>query len=378
MRAPRIVVIGLVLVFSLGLFTALAQEAKRPEAKQPPREVIPKEIKAIMQEGLATRQGRQEIPFTIFKYLTFPIRGGMHTVIFFKAKNADLGFAAPVPTAGQAKQAQAAAPATGTLEARLGLALEFLQADETGALKVARDTTFPVTLQTDSAGYDPAKEETYTMGFGLPCGKYTVAMLFSALDPKKGTADTKRVGVGYYDINLPGPESYQATIDTTPIFFAKAIEQMQEYERRPVIHKGFFTYSVLQIVPNIDNVVTAEDKSQIEVFYFVLGAKPKPAEEAQAQPPAQPQQEKYDIEVNYEVQNPDGTSAIKWQNQTYLNPLIDQALPLKQTMKITDEKGVEIRTEQKDLVAGKYTLVLKITDKVSGFAVERKLPFEVK
>jgi hypothetical protein len=378
MRAPRIVVIGLVLVFSLGLFTAFAQEAKRPEARQPQREVIPKEIKAIMQEGLATRQGRQEIPFTIFKYLTFPVRGGMHAVIFFKAKNADLGFAAPVPAANQAKQAQTPAPATGTLEARLGLALEFLQPDETGTLKVSRDMTFPVTLQTESAGYDPAKEETYTMGFGLPYGKYTVAMLLSAIDPKKGTADIKRVGVGYYDINLPGPDSYQGTIDTTPIFFAKTIEQMQDYERRPVIHKGFFTYSVLQIVPNIDNVVTAEDKSQIEVFYFVLGAKPKPVEEAQAQPPAQPQPEKYDLEVNYEVQTPDGTAAIKWQNQTYQNPLIDQALPLKQTMKISDEKGVELRTEQKDLGAGKYSLVLKITDKVSGFVVEKKLPFEVK
>jgi hypothetical protein len=47
-------------------------------------------------------------------------------------------------------------------------------------------------------------------------------------------------------------------------------------------------------------------------------------------------------------------------------------------MKISDEKGVELRTEQKDLGAGKYSLVLKITDKVSGFVVEKKLPFEVK
>jgi hypothetical protein len=379
MRTPRIVVIGLVLVFSLGLFTAFAQDARRQDAKQPQREVIPKEIKAIIQEGLATRQGRQDIPFTIFKYLAFPVKGGMHTVLFFKAKNADLGYAAPVPAAGQAKQdaqAQPAAPAAGGLEARLGLALEFLQADETGALKVARDSSFPVIFQTDGAGYDPAKEEWYALGFGLPCGKYTVAMLLAPLDAKKGTVDPKRVGVSYYDINLPGPETYQGIMETTPIFFAKSIEQMQDYERRPVVHRGLFTYSVLQIVPNIDSVVTAEDKSQIEVFFFILGAKAK--EEAQAPPTVQPPQEKYEIEVNYEVQGTDGVAVIKWQAQNYVSPLIDQVLPLKQTKKIMDEKGVELRQEVKDLAAGKYTLVIKIADKISGFAAERKLPFEVK
>ena len=36
------------------------------------------------------------------------------------------------------------------------------------------------------------------------------------------------------------------------------------------------------------------------------------------------------------------------------------------------------KTEVKDLEPGKYTLVLKITDKVSGLTVEKKAPFEVK
>jgi len=383
MKASKIAVAGFVLVFSLSLFTIFAQatpgqkqEPKKQEAKQPQRSVIPKEIKAIIQEGLATRQGRQDIPFTIFKYMTFPAPGGMHTVIFFKAKNADLGYAAPVSTAPQGKQAQPAVPPAGALETRLALVLEFLQADEAGAMKVSREASFPVTLQTDGAGYDPAKEEWYSLGIGLPYGKYTIAMLLAPIDPKKGTADIKKVGVSYYDVTLPGLETYQSAIDTTPVFFAKDLQQMNSYEAKPIVHRGLFTYSVLQVVPNIENVVTAEDKSQIEVFFIVLGAKAK--EESPAQPASQPQQQTHDIEVNYEVQKEDGAAVIKWQTQTYPSPLIDQGLPLKQTKLTTDQATGKQSTSQSDLTAGKYVLVLKIKDKVSGFAVEKKVPFELK
>jgi hypothetical protein len=383
MKALRLVVLGLILIFSLSLFNVFAQatpgqkqEPKKQEAKPPLKSMIPKEIKAIIQEGLATRQGRQDIPFTIFKYMAFPAKDGMYTVIFFKAKNADFGYAAPVPTAPQGKQAQPAAPPAGTLEARFAMVLEFFQADEAGALKVSGERSIPVTLQTDSAGYDPAKEEWYALTVGLPYGKYTIAMLLAPVDPKKGTADIKKVGVGYYDITLPGVETYQSAIDTTPVFYAKDIQQMNSYEPKPVVHRGLFTYSVLQIVPNIDNVVTAEDKSQIEVFCIVLGAKPK--EESPAQSAAQPQRQTNDIEVNYEVQKGDGAAVIKWQSQTYASPLIDQPLPLKQTKVTTDQATGKQSTSQSDLAPGKYQLVVKVKDKVSGFTVEKKVPLEVK
>jgi len=381
MKAPKLVVIGFALVFALSLFMVFAQaipakpqETKKPETKPAQKEIIPKEIKAIMQEGLATRQGRQDIPFTIFKSLVFPLQGGMHAVVFFKAKNSDLGYAASAPSAPAQKNqpAQPAAPAAGMLEARLALALEFLQPDQTGALKVYKDASFGVNLQTDSTGYDPNKEEWYSLGFGLPCGKYTLAMLFAHLDPKKGVADIKKVGVSYFDLVLPGPETYQNTLETTPLFFARNIEQMQSYEARPTVHKGLFTYSVLQIVPNIDSVVMGEDKSQIETLFFVLGAKAKDEPAGQVQPAVQPSQPKYEIEINFEVQKEDGSTAIKWQTQNYISPLIDQTLPLKRTLK-TGEK-----TEQKDLEAGKYMLVIKIKDKVAGLALDKKMPFEVK
>jgi hypothetical protein len=377
MRVSKIIVTALVLVFALSLFTVAApasmnnQEPKKPEPKQQQKENLPKEVKAIIQEGLATRQGRQDIPFTIFKSMYFPAPGGMHTVIFFKAKNGDLGYAAPLPASAPPKNqaAQPAAPAAGTLEARLAMAFEFYQTDETGAQKVSRYANFPVTLQTDAAGYDPNKEEWYSLGFGLPCGKYTVAMLIAAVDPKKGTADIKRVGVQYYDVTLPGPETYQNALQTTPLFLVRHLDQMTSYEARPVVHKGSFTYSILQMVPIIDGIVTAEDQAKIEVFFIVLGAKPKEGT-PQGQQPAE------DLEVTFEVQKEDGSPAIKWQAQNYASQLIDQELPLQQTLQIKDDKGE--RQERKPLSPGKYVLVAKILDKVSQLTLEKKEPFELK
>ena len=94
-------------------------------------------------------------------------------------------------------------------------------------------------------------------------------------------------------------------------------------------------------------------------------------------PEAQPQQPKYDIEVNFEVQKEDGSLAVKWQSQSYVNPLVDQTLPLKKTLSIKDEKGSE-RKEERNLEPGKYNLVLKILDKFSQLKLEKKVPFEVK
>jgi hypothetical protein len=370
MKFPRILAAGLALVFTLSLFAAFAQatptkqrETKPQETKQPEKIRVPKEIKAILQEGLATRKGRQDIPFTIFKTYEFPVQGGLHTVFFFRAKNSDLGFAAPAPAPAakaQGQEAQPAPPATEALEANLNIYYQFLQTDASGATKIFREGHIPFLFQEDSATYNPDKEDWYSFGYPLPPGKYTLAMALA-------TPDLKRAGVGYYDFTLPGPDSYQQTLGTTPIFFTKKVEQMQSPEMMLTVHRGYFTYSVLQIVPNIDNVVTAEDKGQIEVFFYIFGAKTK--EESGQQP-------KNAIEVTYEVDGPDGKSAIKWETQKYDFALVSQPLPLQQTLLIKDEKGE--RTEKRDLTPGKYDLVINITDTVSGETLQKKVPFEVK
>jgi hypothetical protein len=383
MKASRFAAASLVLVLALSLFAGFAQSApaqkeepKKPEPKQPPKEILPKEIKAIIQEGLATRQGRHDIPFTIFRSLYLWVPGGsMYTVVFFKAKNADLGYgvpAAPAP-APKGKPAPAAGPAN-VLETRLTVALEFFQADEKGTLKVVRDDGFSSVLQTESAGYDPNKEEWYSMWHALPYGKYTMAMLLAPLDPKKHAPDLKKVGVGYVDLTLPGPEATQNSIDTTSIIFTKSVEEITQPDKRPALHQGYFTYGRLKIAPILDNVLTADSNLQAELFFFVLGAKTKPAPAGEAQAASQPI---YDLEINYQVQKEDGSTIIRWNPQSYESFSVYQPLPLKRTLAIKDEKGNE-RREEKQIDPGKYSLVLQITDKVSGLKAEKKVPFEVK
>lgn len=377
MRPKKIAVAGLTLVFMLSLFALFAQatpdkqkETKAQETKQPEKIRIPKEIQAIMQEGLAARQGRQDIPFTIIKDYVLPVPGGFQGIFIFRAKNADLGFAAPAPppqpkTKGKEaqpkeEQAKPAIPAPGVLEANLNIFYEVLQTDASGASKTFREGYIPFSFKEESASYDPTKEDWYSFGFPLPPAKYTLAMAIT-------TPDLKKVGVGYYDFTLPEPETYEKTIDTTPVFFTNKIDQMQSAEVYVTVHRGFFTWSILQIVPDINSAVTAENKGQIEVIYYVLGAKTK--QEAGQHPENL-------IECTYEVQKPDGTPAIKWETREYKMAWVDQPLPLKQTLLIKDEKGQ--RTEQRDLPAGKYNLVIKIKDMISGESVEKTVPFEVK
>jgi len=171
--------------------------------KNEPKAVfIPKEIKAVMQEGQASRQGRQDIPFTIFKYLLFPAKDSLHSVflfpatlvnlpakdsrltpagdslhavLFFKAKNADLGYAVKAPAVAPEQQ-EAPPPPAGVHEANLNIFIEFRQTDKTGASKVVREVFVPVHIEEDSATYDPDKEEWYSVGYTLRPGKYAAAM----------------------------------------------------------------------------------------------------------------------------------------------------------------------------------------------------------
>jgi len=371
MKASRIAIVGLISLFtasslavfgqSMGQPMGQATMQQKPEPGKPaPRLGLPKEIKAIIQEGLVTRQGRQDIPFTIFKAMEFPAGRGMHAVLFFKARNADLGYT--VPLAPRPGNASAPTAATADVrEVRLVAALEFFQPDQTGVLKVYRELGFPVTLQTENAGYDPAKEEWYSVGVALPYGKYTAGMFISGVDPKTGKPDLRKVGVSYFDVDIPGPETYQGGLETTPIFFARDIRQMESYEGKPIIHRGFFTYSVLHFVPNIDSVVTAEDNSQIEAFFIVLGAK-----EAGVESAAGPASPKFSIEAAFELQKEDGASVIKWETKQFNTQYVSQVLPLKQP------------ADKSALPAGRYVLIVKVKDLFSGSLVDKKVPFDVR
>jgi hypothetical protein len=361
MTAKRIFGFFLLFVFSLGLVSAFAEAFPAPQ--QPPQKkapapqekiFIPKEIKAVLQEGLISRQGRQDIPFEIMDNLLLPAQQNLYPIFLFKVKNSDLGFA---PSAD---------PTLAGFEARLNVFLQFLQEDESGALKVHREMYVPFALQVPSEGYDPDEVAWYSVGLPMVPGKYTLGMAVTSTDLQK-------VGVDYHDFVLPDPASFQGTLETTPIFFAKEMSQMEAVEQRPIIHKGMFTYSILQIKHFVDNIVAPGDT--IELFFYVFGAKAKETEVVQPRP-------QFDLDVNYEVKKDDDSLeedqkiAVRWATQKYDTPLVSQPLPLKQTVIIKDDKGE--RTEQRDLEAGKYVLTVTIKDNVSGLTLDKAVPFEVK
>jgi hypothetical protein len=231
--------------------------------------------------------------------------------------------------------------------------LQFLQMENGAPTKTVREIYVPALLQADSATYDPEAEEWYSTGYPLPAGNYLLAMALAS-------PDLKKVGVGYYEFSLLDSAAMQNTLETTPLFFVKKMDQMQAPETRTSVHKGCFMYSVLQIVPNVESVVAPGES--IEILYYIFGAKPN-------------DQQKNDIEATYEVKQAD-KAAIKWAVQNYDFALVSQPLPLKQTVLIKNDQGE--KQETRDLPAGKYTLVISIKDKIGGSTVEKTLDFEVK
>lgn len=350
MKAFRTIAAGLALLSVISMLSVSAQAAseiqgKGQEVKPPAKASMPKEISALIQEGLATRQGRRDIPFSFFKQLVLPAQGGnLYPVFFFKAKNGDLGY---VPSAS----------GSGEMETTLNVFFQFFQPGDAGAFKPFWGGKSLTVLKSDGAGYDAEKEDWYSFGLAMPSGKYTLAMVLT-------TPDMKKMSVGYCDIALPGPETFQSSLWPTEPVIVKSMEQV-EPDQRPMVHRGCFTWGAIRVVPSMAGEIKTGDN--LEIFFFVLGAGVK---DPAAQRPVN------DLEVNFEVQGEDGKAAIKWAPQVYEAYLINQPLPLVQTLQIKDDKGERI--EKKPLPAGKYTLLAQITDKVAGTKADTKVAFEVK
>jgi len=338
--------------FVLGLLTApgIAQDQK-PAAQKPAagsRVIIPKEVKDVLNAGLAAKQARLDIPFSVFQSTFLPAQQAFYEVFFVKMKNADLGFA---PVA--ASPVGDAAAAGAKLKTTLHFFLDFHKVENGVAGPSLREVYVPVSEERDAAGFDPAKEEWYSVGYALMPGDYCAAIALASQDLKK-------IGVQYYDFKLPDPKTLTNALDTTPVFFVKDLKNIGQVEQRPLLHPGMFRYSVLEIIPNIDRVFTAGDS--LDVFFTVLGAQQTP-------------EGKSSIEVVYEVTKGEEV-AIKFAPATYDAPLVSHPLPLKQTVQI--KTGDQVRQDTRDLAPGAYTLHLKITDKISGNGCTQKIDFTVK
>jgi hypothetical protein len=353
MKASRTIAAALALLFFVGVLTVSVQAApgiqgKKQDPKAPAKaSSMPKEIAALIQEGLVTRQGRQDMPFSFFKQIVLPAQGqNLYPIFFFKAKNGDLGYAP-------------SATGSGEMETTLNIFFQFFQTTEAGTLAPMIAGRALSVLKTDGNGYSAENEDWYTFGLALPAGTYTLALVLTSPDMKK-------MSVAYSDVTLPGPGAYEATLWPTDLVIVTAMDQV-EPDQRPTIHRGYFTWGAIKVVPDILAAIASGEN--LEVFFFVLGGTYKdPAAERPVN----------DFEVNFEVQYEDGKPAIKWAPQPFEAYFVNQPLPLVQTLQKMDEKGTVLSTEKKPLAAGKYNLAITVTDKISGKKADTKMAFSVR
>jgi len=347
-------------IVSLFLATNLAALTKtgKPQENKPVR--IPREVKSVFEEGIITREARLDIPFTITNHFYLPARENMHSIFFFKVKNADLGFSpvAPAPAPPEKTEEEKEAPPETEIvptklqcNSHIFLQVNRLEKNKPGEL--VSEIYIPVNFQTVSSSFEPDKEELYTTAYPFPPGNYILSMAIASQNLEK-------IGTQYFEFSLPDPLSSPDGLDTTPVLFIKNIKRMSAPETRVEVHKDLFVYSVLQIEVNVERIFSPTDN--FEVFFYIFGAQPS-------------ETGKYDIEVGFEVLKGDEI-AIRFKPGQYERPLVPQPLHLKQTLIITSEEGE--RKETRNLEPGQYTLSLKISDKISGKSETKTIDFEVK
>jgi hypothetical protein len=357
-------VLGLLLNFVLSISLSAQEKTQEKAAQETQREIFPQEIRTVFEQGIQTRQVRPDIPFSIVKHYYLPARDNFHNVFLFQVKNADLGFAPTVPTAEvpekkekkeeKEEETSAFESQPTSLQANSHVFLQFNLLENGSAGALVKKVYIPVRIQLDGSAYEPEKEDLYSTGYPLAPGDYLMSMAITS-------QDLTRIGTQYFEFSVPNPASFTDTLETTPIFFVKEIERMASPEVTAEIHKGFFTYSVLQIRPNIDNVFTPGEN--LDIFFYVFGTQTQ-------------EDGRCNIEVNYQVFKEDKIM-IRWEPRVYDTfPLVSQPLPMKSTVIIKSEEGE--RTEQRDLEPGMYTLVMKITDQLSEKSIEKRVNFEVK
>jgi len=361
MKIRKLIIPVLLLGFVLSLLLSPsldAQEKKQEEkAKKPDIVIIPEEVKAVFEEGMPTRQARLDIPFTVINHLYLPAGDYLHNIFLFKVKNVDLGFASTSPTGETPKKKEeetltAFETTSAKLQTRFPIFLQFNKLEDNAPGELVREIYVPVNIQEDSLSYRPDKEEIYSIGVPLLPGNYLLSMSIA-------TQDLKKIGTQYFEFSLPIATSFTDSLETTPIFFIKKIENIDTPETKPFAQKGYFTYSILKIEPNFESVFSSGDF--LELLFYIFGAQPK-------------ENGKFDFEITYEVLKGE-EKVILFATGSYDSPLIHQPLPLEKTVSV--KSGESERKEKRDIEPGKYTLSMTITDKISGKSVSKSVDFEV-
>jgi len=354
---------AIILFLGLGLNASAGLSAQETVPKDQTDQVIiiPPEVKTVLVQGLETREARTDIPFSMRKHLYLPARENMHSIFILNIKNSDLGFVPVAPAVAvpekteEEKPAETAPAEPEKYQATANAFLFFKQVD--GVYE--KEVYIPIKMQVEADAFDPDEEGMYCTGYPLPPGQYVLALAIAS-------QNLERIGTQYFDFTLPNPMAFADSLDVTPIFFAKAIKRMEAPETSAEVHKGYFTYSVLQIEPNLDMIFYPGD--YLDVFFFIFGAQPSP------------ETQRFDVDVNYQVLQ-EGETVIKYAATKYDSPIVSQPLPMKKTVIVkTTEEGQEPteKREQRDLDPGPYVLAIDILDNVSGKTHKTKVDFEVK
>ena len=364
MKIRNLVIPVLLLGFILSLFLATnlpaLNKAGKPQ-KKPIR--IPKKVKSVFKEGIITREARLDIPFTIIKHLYLPAQQNLHSTFLFRVKNADLGFfpIAPTPESPKEKkekeEGKTPRPETESppikLQTNSHVFLQFNKLENNIPGETLHEVYIPLNLEAESSSYEPDIDELYTTGYPLPPGNYLLSMAITS-------EDLRKIGAQYFEFSLPDQASFTDRLETTPVLLINNIKRMDSFETTPEVHKGFFTYSVLQIEPNVENIFSPGEK--FDVLYYIFGAQPT-------------ESGKYNIEADYKVLKEE-QKVINYGLTTYESPFVIQLIPLKKTVIIKSETEGE-KKEDQDLEPGKYTLSINIIDKISGNSISKKIDFEI-
>jgi len=325
-------------ILTLGLMLSLVAA---PSLALQEKSVIPQEVKEILEAGMATREARLDIPFTIIESMHMPAQQNLYGYFFYQVKNSDINY-------GQTLTAP-----EGKLEGQTHAFFIFKKNDGSHI----REIYAPLNCQVDADSYDAEASSILSTGYPLPPGDYLLAMAITSKDLKK-------VGTQYHEFSLPDPASYTSELGTSSIIFTQDISQMPAPESTVEVHNGYMTYSVLKIEPNLKREFSVG--GILDSFFFVQGAQAN-------------QTGRYDIEINYEVKKGEET-VIQYAATKYQTNIISQPLPLEITTVTEQEKDGETteKKETKDLEAGSYTFVIDIKDITSGKTAQKTIPFDVK
>ncbi|OGD19263.1 MAG: hypothetical protein A2Y69_05105, partial [Candidatus Aminicenantes bacterium RBG_13_59_9] len=259
MNSKKLALVATLAIFTLSVL-ALPGLGQAQQPKQDKENLyIPKDVKALLEQGLAAKQGLPDIAVTVSAHYFFPyyrVPGLMHNVFELKLKNADLGFA-PVQTAAapaakpedkkETAEAFEEVPAT-DMTAQFNVFLQFRELTDNVPGKIVKEVFVPATVTLAAADYKPDAEEVYYVSYDLPPGSYLLALAMR-------TRDLKKTGSSYFEFSAPDWSKLEGKLETSPILINKEIGQMPAQETQTDLHRGYFTYLVLKVTPNIAKAI---------------------------------------------------------------------------------------------------------------------------